>query len=93
MALPQCIIYKLISSPRLMSLLENEGLREALQRQHEAGYVDPDPLFDESRNCDYTHSSRGVERHQFVACFQPFIQVCVEQQGLEVCEGCEGVRV
>ncbi len=76
----QSIIYKLVTSPKLQSLLVNEQMREALARLHEPTYADPDPLFDESRNIDYSHAAGGISRQRFVDCFHQFVQVCVNQR-------------
>ena len=91
----QCIIYHLIRFPRLQSLLSNDRIREELCSLAEDSYVDRDVLFDEMRNCDYSHTARGVSRERFVVYFHPFIQVCVQQQqqeGLEVRRWVEGQR-
>ena len=81
----QCILYKLLRFPRLQALLENEQIRAALEAQSAPGYVDSDGLFDEARNCDYSHAFGGITRERFMEHFLPFIQVCVEQQeGMEV---------
>lgn len=82
--LSQCIIYLLIESPRLQSLLANEGIRESLARLHIPTYVDQDILFDETRNCDYSHTSGGVSRERFVTYYLTFISECVNQRGLQV---------
>lgn len=88
---PQCIIYKLVRSSRLQMLLENEEIQSSLEAQHASNYVDTDGLFDESRNCDYSHAAGGITRERFTTCFLPFICVCVEQvEGLEVREEGEG---
>jgi hypothetical protein len=80
----KCIIFLLVKSPRLHSLLNNEGIRESLQRLHRPACVDQDTLFDETRNCDYSHSSGGVSRDRFVIYYLTFIKECVSQQGLEI---------
>ena len=80
----QCIIYHLVRFPRLQSLLTNERIQEELQNLQEASYVDRDLLFDETRNCDYSHTSGGVSRDRFLNHYHSFIRVCVQQQGLEV---------
>lgn len=80
----QCIIYLLIESPKLQSLLTNEGIRESLARLHIPTYVDQDGLFDETRNCDYSHTSGGVSRERFVTYYLSFISECVNQRGLQV---------
>jgi len=72
-------------------LLGNEQIRSSLETQHASNYVDTDGLFDESRNCDYSHTAGGITRERFTTCFLPFIRVCVEQvEGLEVREEGEG---
>ena len=83
-ALLQCIIFLLVRSPRLSSLLTNQDIREALARLHFPSYVDQDALFDETRNCDYSHSVGGVSRERFVVYYLTFIRECVSQQGLDV---------
>ena len=80
----QCIIYKLIKYPGLSNLLENDQVRSALEALSQPDYSDPDILFDEARNCDYSHISRGIVKQQFIDHFHPFIRVCVEQQHIEV---------
>ena len=80
----QCIIFLLIRSPRLSSLLTNQGIRGTLARLHDASYVDQDALFDETRNCDYSHSLGGVSRERFIIYYLTFIRECVTQQGLDV---------
>ena len=82
--LPQCIIYKLIKYPRLKDLLENEQVHAALEALGQPDYYDSDILFDEARNCDYSHTSGGIVKQQFIHHFHSFIRVCVEQQHLEV---------
>ena len=72
-------------------LLGNEQIRSSLEAQHASNYVDTDGLFDDSRNCDYSHAAGGITRERFTTCFLPFIRVCVEQvEGLEVREEGEG---
>ena len=72
-------------------LLGNEQIRSSLEAQHASNYVDTDGLFDELRNCDYSHAASGITRERFTTCFLPFIRVCVEQvEGLEVREEGEG---
>ena len=61
-------------------LLENDQIRAALEAQGAPTYVDTDGLFDEARNCDYSHVSGGITRERFIEHFLPFIRVCVEQQ-------------
>ena len=80
----RCIIYKLIKYPQLKELLENEQVRGALEALRQPDYYDPDILFDEARNCDYSHASGGLVKQQFINHFHPFIRVCVEQQRIEV---------
>ena len=46
--------------------------------------MDQDGLFDETRNCDYSHSSGGVSRERFVTHYHAFIRECVRQRELEV---------
>ena len=66
-------------------LLENDQIRAALEAQGAPTYVDTDGLFDEARNCDYSHIFGGITRERFIEHFLPFIRVCVEQQeGMEV---------
>ncbi len=81
-------MYKLTGLPRLKLLLENGDLEAQLQEQSSPSYCDKDPLFDESRNSDYSHRHGGVLKERFATVFQPFLQVCVEQEGLEVCMCC-----
>ena len=80
----QCIIYKLIKYPQLKDLLQNEQVRSALEALSQLDYSDRDILFDEARNCDYSHISRGIVKEQFIHHFHPFIRVCVEQQHIDV---------
>ncbi|CAI8048371.1 Pecanex-like protein 1 [Geodia barretti] len=78
------IIFLLVRSPRLASLLANQGIRDALSRLHNTSYVDQDALFDETRNCDYSHSLGGVSRERFIVYYLTFIRECVTQQGLHM---------
>ena len=66
--------------------MNNEQIREALAPLARPSYVDVDAVFDEARNCDFSHSTGGgILREKFADVFLPFISVCVEQQeGLEV---------
>ena len=82
--LSQCIIYLLVQSPRLPTLLTNQGIIDSLARLHSTSYVDQDILFDETRNCDYSHSQGAVSRERFVSCYHAFIKECVSQRGLDV---------
>ena len=58
-----------------------------LQEQMAPSYCDKDALFDEPRNSDYSHRHGGVLKERFTSVFQPFVQVCVEREGLEVSWG------
>ena len=66
--------------------MNNEQIQEALAPLTRPSYVDVDTVFDEARNCDFSHSTGGgILRERFADVFLPFIHVCVEQQeGLEV---------
>ena len=65
-------------------MLENTALQEALQEQSDPAYCDTDPLFDESRDNDFSHRHGGILKERFANVFQPFLQVCVEREGLDV---------
>lgn len=80
----QSIIYRLVRWPRLKSLLENTALQESLQEQSDPMYCDTDPLFDESRDNDFSHRHGGILKERFAIVFQPFLKVCVEREGLDV---------
>lgn len=58
-----------------------------LQDQTSAAYCDKDPLFDEPRNSDFSHRHGGILKERFNTVFQPFLQVCVERERLEVSGG------
>ena len=70
--------------PRLKTLLESESLQEALLEQSDPLYCDKDSLFDENRNCDFSRRHDGILKERFVSVCEPFVRVCVEQEGLEV---------
>lgn len=74
--LPQCIIYLLIKSPRVLTLLASDDLKAALDALHHEGYVELDPLFDSNRNEDHVHRFRGVTRAAFVNKYRDFILLC-----------------
>jgi hypothetical protein len=77
----------------LKDLLANEQVRSALEALSQLDYADRDILFDEARNCDYTHIARGIVKEQFIHHFHPFIRVCVEQQHIDVSEGLKFIVV
>ena len=89
----QAIIYKLVRCPRLKSLLESESLQVLLQAQSDPLYCDTDPLFDEPRNCDFSHRHGGLLKERFVTLCEPFLRVCVEREGLDVSVGGVGLAV
>ena len=88
----QCIIYKLVRWSRLRSLLENETLQDFLREQSQLAYVDTDPLFDESKNCDFSHRHNGIHKELFSTRFQPYLGVCVDHEGLDVSEKYSNTR-
>ncbi len=70
--------------PRLKNLLENTYLQEALLEQSDTTYCDRDPLFDESRDSDFSHRHGGILKERFALIFQPFLKVCVDRENLDV---------
>ncbi len=80
----QCIIYKLVKWPQFRTLIENEALQGLLQDQSNSTYVEADELFDESKNCDYSHRHNGILKETFVQKFQPYLRVCCEAEGVDV---------
>ena len=65
-------------------MLNNLELQQALNEQSDPAYCDKDPLFDEVRNSDFSHRHNGILKERFATVFQPFLEVCVEREGLEV---------
>ncbi len=63
--------------------MDSERLREALQEQSDPKYCDTDPLFDESRNSDYSNRHRGILKERFATNYQPYLNICVQKEGLD----------
>lgn len=86
----QSIIYRLVRWPRVHDMLSSLELQQALHEQSDPAYCDKDPLFDEARNSDFSHRHNGILKERFATVFHPFLEICVEREGLEVGWGGEG---
>lgn len=72
----RCIIYYLIKSPRLNTLLNNNTLEQTLHFLNEDDSCDVDPLFAEMFNIDWDPDLQGIGRDSFLQCYYDLIQVC-----------------
>jgi len=67
-------------------MLENENLQGLLREQGELTYIESDPLFDESKNCDYSHRHNGILKENFARRFEGFLECCRFVEGIDVRE-------
>ena len=65
-----------MKSPRLLTLLSNPDLKNALMFLENDDSVDVDPLFNEMYNVDWRTAVQGIERQSFVLSYFDLIQVC-----------------
>ncbi|XP_019858793.1 PREDICTED: pecanex-like protein 1 isoform X1 [Amphimedon queenslandica] len=82
----KCIIYYLFKYPQLLELLSNEQLQESLALLTDPDSSDLDPLFDQHRNIDYSSTSGGISRRNFVTSHYDFILTCVRKSSIGATE-------
>lgn len=73
----QCIIYYLVSSPKLSTWLADATIQETLQSYTKWHHIERDPqVFSVKIDEDYVHCLQGVTRASFCNVYLEWIQYC-----------------
>lgn len=73
----QCIIYYLVSSPKLSAWLSDATIQETLQCYTKWHHIERDPqVFSVKIDEDYVHCLQGVTRASFCNVYLEWIQYC-----------------
>lgn len=73
----QCIIYYLVSSPKLPAWLADATIQETLQAYTKWHHIERDPqVFSVKIDEDYVHCLQGVTRASFCNVYLEWIQHC-----------------
>lgn len=74
---PQCIVYYLVSSPKLSTWLADATIQETLQSYTKWHHIERDPqVFSVKIDEDYVHCLQGVTRASFCNVYLEWIQYC-----------------